>query len=164
MIAMESKGRMYFASAVRSPNGIDISASDRNIQQSVGWYQWMCQVSGEGTHRTGDRCAEPNVLRLYDDANGIETTPNNPLGTFKPPPPTDTSPRIATWGRLSGTLPRQNCETFFPPCSDTATNGCGCHTLVQRYGLKSVSSQTSTPDGQDNWGFPLDQNPRGACS
>ena len=163
MVAMESEGRIYFASAVRSPNGIDINAPDRNIQQSIGWYQWMCEVSGQGTHRTGGRCAETNVLRLYGDANGIETTPDNPLGTFRPPPTTDTSPRIAVWGRPSGTLPRQNREAFFLPCSDPATNGYGCHTMIQRYGLKSVSSQTPDPNGQDNWGFSLDQNLREAC-
>ena len=163
MIAMESEGIMYFASSVRSPNGIDINALDRNVQQSIGWYQWMCQMSGGGTHKTGGRCAEPNVLRLYGDLNGIETTPTNPLGTYRPLLTTDTSPRIAVWGRPSGALPNQNKESFFKPCADTATGGYGCNRMATQYGLKSVSRQSPDPSGQDGWAFTLPGNPRAAC-
>lgn len=164
MIALESEGTMYFASAVRAISGIDINAIDRTIQNSIGWYQEQCHTQGMGTHRTGGRCAEPNVLRLYGDQNGLETTPDNPLGTYKAPPKTGTSPRIAVWGRQSQVQPNQNKEAYFPPCSDPPSNGYGCNRMVAAYGLKPVSQQAPDPNGQDGWQFTLPGNHRRACN
>ena len=164
MIALESEGTLYFASAVRSRNGIDINAIDRNIQNSIGWFQYQCQIEGMGTHRNGGHCAEPNVLRLYGDQNGIETTPENPTGTYKSPPKTNTSPRIAVWGRPSGTQPNQNQEAYFLPCADTPSSGYGCNRMVAFYGLKAVSKKTPDPNSQDDWQFKPAGNHRRACA
>ncbi len=164
MIALESEGTIYFASAVRAGNNVDINAIDRNIKNSIGWFQQQCQVEGMGTHRNGGRCAEPNVLRLYGDQNGLETTPDNPLGTYRAPPKTNTSPRIAVWGRPTGAPPNQNREAYFPPCSDSSSNGYGCNRMVNYYGLKAVSRQAPDPNGQDGWQFTLPGNHRRACN
>ena len=160
LIAMESGGFMYFASAIRSPNGINFNIVDQAIQDSVGWFQLQCTTQGMGTHRTGGRCAEPNVLRLYGDKNGL-TTDNPPR--YMSPPTSNTSPRIAVWGRPSGALPNQNKEFVFDPCADPLGSGYGCTRLVARYGLKPVSKQTPDPNGQDGWAFSLPANPRQAC-
>ena len=160
LIAMESAGFMYFASAIRAPNQINFNIVDQAIQDSVGWFQQQCTRQGMGTHRTGGRCAEPNVLRLYGDKNGL-TTDNPPR--YKAPPTSNTSPRVAVWGRPYGALPNQNRELYFNPCSDPLGSGYGCTRLATRYGLKPVSRQNPDPTGQDNWAFSLSANPRQAC-
>ena len=163
MIGMESGGRMYFASSVRAPNGIDINAPDADIWQSIGWFQTVCQKNGRGTHRTGGRCAEPNVLRLYGDVNGIAKTPDHPQGVYNKPPRTDTSPRVAVWGRPSEAKPNEGKETFFKPCANSADDGYGCETLATVYGFKTVSKQDPDGTGEGDWGYTIGQNPRGAC-
>ena len=160
LIAMESGGFMYFASAIRSPNGVNLNIKDQDIQDSVGWFQLQCTRAGMGTHRTGGRCAEPNVLRLYGDKNGL-TTDTPPR--YMAPPASNTSPRVAVWGRPSGALPNQNKELYFKPCSDPLVSGYGCTRLVTTYGLKPVSRQNPDPSGQDNWAFSMPDNPRTAC-
>lgn len=161
LIAMESAGFMYFASAIRSPDrGVDFNIADQAIQDSIGWFQLQCARQGMGTHRTGGRCAEPNVLRLYGDKNGL-TTDNPPKYTA--PPTSNTSPRVAVWGRPSGALPNQNKEFYLIPCSDSSGSGYGCTRLVTRYGLKPVSKQNPDPSGQDNWAFSRSKNPRDPC-
>lgn len=163
MIGMESEGRMYFASSVRSPNSININAHDQDIQGSIGWYQKQCEEKGWGAHRTGGKCAEINVLRLYGDVNGLAQSPEHPQGVYKSPPKSATSPRIAVWGRPGTAKPNQESETFKPPCDDPASGGYGCVTLTRDYGMVSISSQQPDSAGENDWGFVQGQNPRGAC-
>lgn len=163
MIGMESGGLMYFASSVRSPDAIDINAFDADIYGSIGWFQTQCMVEGMGTHRTGGRCAEINVLRLYGDVSGVADAPDHPQGVYKSPPKTNTSPRVAVWGRPDNAGPDDGKETFFTPCQDSASGGYGCQRLASRYGLKSVSKQDPDGAGEGDWGFVQGQNPRGAC-
>jgi hypothetical protein len=70
MIALKSDGRTYLASAVRARNDVGFSIVDRDVVNSVRWFQNDCYNS-MGPHRWGGRCAEPNVLRLYADENGM---------------------------------------------------------------------------------------------
>ena len=164
MIGMESGGYMYFASSVRSPNAVDLNAVDRDVWGSIGWFQTKCIEEEIGVHRTGGRCAEINVLRLYGDVNGVADSKDHPQGVYKSPPRTNTSPRIAVWGRESGKTPDDKAETFMKPCADPASSGYGCETLATRYGCKSVSYK-AVPDGagEGDWGYTRGTNPRGAC-
>ena len=163
MIGMESGGGMYFASSVRSPNNVDLNEFDRDIQGSIGWYQHRCMVEGMGTHRTGGRCAEINVLRLYGDINGVADSPDHPQQVYHTPPKSDTSPRVAVWGRPTDAKPNENRETFFTPCANPADDGYGCQRLASVYGLKSVSNQVPDGAGEMDWGFTTEPNPRGVC-
>ena len=162
MIALESEGTMYFASSVHAGTDVDFNIADANIENSVGWFQRLCATEGMGTHRTGGRCAEPNVLRLYGDQNGLLVTPDIPGGTYKAPPPTTKSPRVAVWGRRSIDSPNQNKETYFRPCQDNA-QGYGCIRMAARYRFKPVFKQKPDPNGEDAWEFTLPNNKRGVC-
>ncbi|MCJ1460469.1 hypothetical protein MMC28_010851 [Mycoblastus sanguinarius] len=92
LIAMESEGFIYFASSIRAPSGINFNIVDKDIQDSVGWFQQQCLTEGMGSHQMGGKCAEPNVLRLYGDQNGL-TTDNPPR--YNAPPKSNYSPRMA---------------------------------------------------------------------
>lgn len=160
MIALESEGRIYFASSIRAANSIDFNILDREIHNSVGWFQAEC-LESMGPHRRGGRCAEPNVLRLYGDAQ-VPTDDDPPR--YKSPPATNSSPRIAVWGRPSEDPPLQGKETYFLPCHDTNNRGWGCNRFQNWYHLKPCAKKAPDPNGQDDWQFSSILNPRGRCA
>jgi len=153
--AFESDGRIYFASSVRALPKIQWGLLDAEIKDSIGWFFQTCMDEDMGPHRLGGKCAEPNLLRLYGEYN----TP--PGGTeYTKPPTTNSSPRLAVWGRPSPKTPTDGAEQMFPPCKD-GTEGWGCIRMVPAYGLKSIpDKKTPVVDGQDDWRFTVMDNPR----
>jgi hypothetical protein len=156
MIALESEGRIYFASSVRKGNDLTFSIADREVVNSVGWFQDHCENQGWGTHRAGGACAEPNVLRLYGDKNGM--TEDDPP-QYKAPPTTNTSPRMAVWARTGGGNPLQTLGINVLPCEGN-NRGWGCERFAERYGLKPVVKGAPIADGEDGWQFLPVENPR----
>ena len=157
MIAMESQGSIYFASAVRKlDQSIDINLPNKDVVNSASWFYTQCEEAF-GPHRNGGACAEPNVLRFYATQNPDDQDKEST------PPKSNKSPRVAVWGRKTGDLPRQNKETYFPPCGDINT-GWGCNRFSNWFGFKPVSKQDPDPAGEDDWKFSRDPNFRNGCS
>jgi hypothetical protein len=155
MIALESEGRIYFASSIRASDEVVFNDLEKDIENSPGWFMNKCKNEGAGVHRLGGRCAEPNVLRLYGDVNG-KTDDNPPKQKISPK--TDTAPRMAVWGRQSGVSPAGPAQ-YFPPCSANQ-QGWGCQRFKTEFGLKPVGSGDADPTGQDGWQFTRIGNPR----
>ncbi|KAI9660702.1 MAG: hypothetical protein M1821_010054 [Bathelium mastoideum] len=160
MIAMESAGRIYFASSIRSANGKKWNEVDSQIQGSIGWYQDQCLRSSIGAHRYRGACGEPNVLRLYGD-----TFP--PIGDpprYQAPPTTDTSPRIVAFLIQDSTAdPWTTPGASAVPCRDTRDRGYGCTRFVEQYKLKPIQPQDPDKTGDNDWAFTKVQNPRTSC-
>ncbi|WYZ39564.1 hypothetical protein EsH8_III_001478 [Colletotrichum jinshuiense] len=159
MAAMESNGYIFFASSVKTIGGkIDLEDIDINKEGSPGWFMWFCAASGLGTHQTGGRCAEPNVLRLFGDYFEMDK------GQYVAPDLTDTGPRIAVWGRHRDTPVLAGRETYFLPCAPKSSNVWGCKRFVDEYGLKPAAKgpggRVHDPEGQNDWDFVQIKNPR----
>jgi hypothetical protein len=153
MVALESEGKIYFASSIRALPGMQVAFAsvDKDIQYSIGWFLDQC-AQGMGLHRRRGRCAEPNVLRLYGDYNGV--TDDNPPQYKKP-----TTPRIAVWGRAGDDAPVDEKEEYLKPCQDSG-NDYGCIRLTNFYGWKPVPKGEPDETGQDDWKFTILANPR----
>ena len=160
MMAMESEGRMYFASSVRSVGGVTVDIPDNPIHNSVDWFMEACLTNGRGARTHGGSCAEPNTLRMYQDME--ETTHDNPPQS-KVPLKTGISPRMAVWGRGKRDSPLTNPGTLFNPCVDTGSSW-RCTGFVSYYGLKPVQRDNPDIGGQDNWNFFRMPNPRQVCA
>ncbi|MCJ1334689.1 hypothetical protein MMC10_011401 [Thelotrema lepadinum] len=159
IVAMESEGRIYFASSIRSRQGITWNNIDVQIEGSVGWYQEQCRLTDIAMHRYRGGCGEPNVLRLYGDT----FPPTGDPPRYQAPPTTDTSPRMVAFIIIDSTADPWTTPGYSARPCRANDRGYGCDRFVDKYGLKPIQPQDADTTGQDDWKFEPVPNPRQSC-
>lgn len=144
MVALESGGRIYFASSIKSAVPVAYPSVDYNMALAPGWWMSRCVDNDVGFLTANGACAEPHMVYLYGNANGVS---NQQLLT---PPTNATNPRVAVWGRPDSAGPGDGQETYYSVCNETI-KGWGCLQLTA--GWHPVSSTTPDATDEDDWKF-----------
>ncbi|KAF2434811.1 hypothetical protein EJ08DRAFT_657030 [Tothia fuscella] len=161
MRAFESDGKMYFASSVRTPLKPIYNDEDAAmVAGTVSWYFNTCLQGTLGDHSHNRMCAEPNRLQLFCDGHTtVHWQPTDPPQPYcQSPSRSPGSPRMAVWGRTDGP-PVVGGGSYFEPCADSRKRY-GCHRMARTYGLVPTRDVPPDADGQDDWVFEHEQNPR----
>lgn len=133
MVALATVDKIFFASSNKTGRNDDPPSVFLN--NVIKEFLETCEKEGMGTHQTGGKCGEPNVLELH-----YSTLGRLPFGLHEG---ASRRARVAPWVRFPGAA--LGTETNYQPCGQHSGKGFGCHRILTWFNLDWVYGRYLTP-------------------